>query len=333
MVAEERRRTWWQMQQVDMLISLVVGCVPMSLNVNWDTNMPANLEDSDVWPNTKTLPPDRPGLTSMSQVLYKYTIDQYIRTTAQRGAAWLTSAKVSMMEKDAWTEYIRKELVDNFLQYCEPVNPIHLYIQIGVQSFLLAAQRSAWQPLMANTRISDMSLGDRDNFLKNCTKTMDYYILVKTTPTLAHFRWYYEYYFASSALVYVIVEAHHRAATAEAVSLWAIINRVCELHPKLMALGSGLESSAIAHLIIRAWQQRQGYLKRQQTQDIEKPWCVAKLEAHVNARNPETVPDGQHASGDPIDPDLINFELIDWSAWEAGPAGQFLPAIRPEDKT
>ncbi|MCJ1382447.1 hypothetical protein MMC17_005560 [Xylographa soralifera] len=332
MVAEERRRTWWQMQQVEILIALVVGCVPISLNANWDTKMPANLEDSDISPNMRTLPADRPGLTSMSQVLYRYRAGQYVRTTAQKGSAWLTSANVSMMEKDALMEYIRKELVENFLQYCEPVNPMHLYIQIGVQSFLLAAQRSARQPLMANTRISDMSLGDRDDLLRICMKTMEYYILVQTTPAIAHFRWHYEYYFASSALVYVIIEAHHRAATAEAVSLWAIINRVCELHPKLMAAGSGLELSAIAHLIIRAWQQRQGYLETQQSQDIEKPWCVDKFEARVNARNTETVTDDQYASGGSVDPDLINFELIDWSAWEAGPAGQFLQAFRPEDE-
>lgn len=308
------------------------GCVPLSLDANWDTKMPANLEDSDISSNMRTLPPDRPGLSSMSQVLYRYTIGQNVRTAAQKGSAWLTSATVPMKEKDAIIECIRKELVDNFLQYCEPVNPMHLYIQISVQSFLLAAQRSARQPLMANTRISDMSMVDRDDFLKNCMKAMDYYILVQTTTAIAHFRWHYEYYFAPSALVYVIIEAHHRAATAEAVNLWATINRICEFQPKLMAAGSGLEMSAIAHLIIRAWQQRQGYLERQQRQDIEKPWCVDKLESHVNARNTESVPDGQHALRGSVDPDLINFELIDWSAWEAGPSVQFLQEIRPEDK-
>ena len=286
--------------------------------------MPANLEDSDISPTMESLPPDRPGLSSMGQVLFNYTIWKYIRTAAQKGSTFFSSANVSLMEKEAIMEYIRKELVDNFLQYCEPVNPMHIYIQIGVQSFLLSSQRSMRQPLVANTRISDIPLGDRNDLLRNCMKTMDYYILVNTTPAIACFRWHYEYYFAFTALVYLIIEAHHRAATAEAVSLWAIINKVCELHPRLMAAGSGLELSAIAHLIILAWQQRQRYLERQQSQDIEKPWCVDKLEAHVNTRNTETRPDGKHALDSSFDSDLINFELIDWSAWEAaGPAGQF----------
>ncbi|MCJ1285456.1 hypothetical protein MMC26_004796 [Xylographa opegraphella] len=324
MVAEERRRTWWQMQQVEVLIALVVGCGPMSVNANWDTKMPSNLEDSDITPTLATLPPNRPGLTGMSQVLHRYWVGYHIRDTARKGTAWFTSTNVSMIEKNDLMELLRKELVDKFLQHCEPVNPMHLYIQIGVQSFLLAAQRHARQPLMANIRISDMSLADRNEFLKNCMKTMDYYILVQTTPAIARFRWHYEFYFASSSFVYVIVEAHHRAATAEAVSLWATINRVCELHPRLMAAGPGLELSAITHLILRAWQQRQEYLEKQQSQNIEKPWCVAKLEAHVDARNAETVPAGQHDSDDSLDSDLLNFELIDWSAWEAGPAGRFL---------
>ena len=331
MIAEERRRTWWQMQQIEIVIALVVGCTPMSFNAKWDTKIPRNIEDSDISPNMTTLPADRQGLSGMSQVLYRYMIGRYIRTTAQKDSAWFTSANMSTTDKETLLEYIRKELVNNFLQYCEPVDPMHLYIQIGVQSFLLASQRMARLPLMASTRISDMSRIDRDDFLRNCMKTMDYYILVQTTPTIAQFRWHYEYYFTSSTLVYVIIEAHHRAATTEVESLWATINRVCELHPRFIAAGSGLELSAIAHLIIRAWQQRQEHLESQQSQNIEKPWCVAMLEAHVNARNTETVSNGQPASMESVDSDLMNFELIDWSAWEAEPAGEFFQPIRFED--
>ncbi|MCJ1309068.1 hypothetical protein MMC25_002723 [Agyrium rufum] len=322
-VAEERRRTWWQMQQVELFLTLVVGCAPLSVYANWDTKIPRNLEDSDFSPDMRTLPPNRPGLTSMSQVMQTYEILHYIQDLAQKGAAWFQSTNVSATGRDAIVEYIRKELVDKFLQYCELVNPMHLNIQIKVQSFLLAVQRSARQPLLVNTRISDMPKGDRDDFLKICTKTMDYYILAMITPSISQWRWHYQYYFASPALVYVIVEAHHRAATAEAAGLWTTINDVCELHPKLrnMRAGSDLELTAIARLITRAWQQRQTYLERQQVLEITKPSCVVKLEAHDHLEKIEM--DGQYTLDSSIASDPLDFELIDWSVWESGPAGQF----------
>ena len=118
-------------------------------------------------------------------------------------------------------------------------------------------------------------------------------------------------------VVYIVIEAHHRAATIEASTLWMLINKVCELHPTLTTALGRPEVFAIARLIVLAWQQRQDYLQQRQEQ-LEKPWCVNELEHGLKP------PSLDRSGSDSAVGDLgslgfdFDFDSIDWSYWETG---------------
>ena len=203
MRAEERRRIWWQMQHMEISISQLVGCISMTLSADWDVKLPANLEDGDIRPEMTALPPDRPGLTGMSHCLWRYYVLHLHRTMRApdqgSGATWVTSNHVLLAKNDSLSECYRRLLGEKFLQHCELVNPLHVHIQIGIQNYLLALQRGIRQPQIASARISEMPQSARDEFLKICTKCMDYYVLGETTPSIAHLRWHHESYFQWTA--------------------------------------------------------------------------------------------------------------------------------------
>jgi hypothetical protein len=317
MQAEERRRIWWQLQAVDISNSQLLGCVSMTLYAEWDANLPGNLEDSDITPDLATLPPERPGLTSMSHCMWRYQILYGHRSGRGKESVgtWLPNMNVSSARKAAFIERARQPLAEKFLQHCEPVNPLHVHIQIGIQNFLLAMHRGIYQPSFTGTKISEMSQSERDDFLKICVKCMDYYILAETTPSIANFRWHHESWFQWTALVYILIEVHHRAILPEAAELWVLINRVCELHPKLTTSINYPQVYAIARLIILAWQHRQEALQHGGG-GVEKPWCVSKLEEALGLNEPEQL---DHAAMLP-ELDGFDFEMIDWTFWETGRA-------------
>ena len=149
----------------------------------------------------ESLPSDRSGLTGMSHCLWRYYVLHLHRTLRgpNQSAVWLTSSRNVLTEKDAIMEQYRRPLAEKFLQYCEPLDPLHVHIQIGIQNFLLALQRGLHQPGTASARLSEMLRSDRDRFLKICIKCMDYYILAETTPSVAHLRWHHENYFQWTA--------------------------------------------------------------------------------------------------------------------------------------
>jgi len=114
-------------------------------------------------------------------------------------------------------------------------------------------------------------------------------------------------------VVYILIETYHRAATSEAVSLWKLVNRVCELHPRLSTATEYPEVYAVAHLVLRAWQHREEYLQAQQ-KDVEKPWCVMKFTSALSAPDESTF-NTTNGLDDLAD---FDFDLIDWSFWETG---------------
>lgn len=198
--AEERRRVWWQMQHMEIMISQLIGCLSMTLYADWDTKLPSNLEDGDFCSNFRTLPSDHRGLTSMSSCLWRYQILYQQRLSKnpdspQRDFTWLTSSSVSMTEKDAFIEQTASMLREKFIQHCELLNPLHVSIQIGINSFILVMKRLVHQPAVANIRISAIPQQEREDLLKNSIGCLEYYILAETTTSIAKFRWFNENFF------------------------------------------------------------------------------------------------------------------------------------------
>jgi hypothetical protein len=198
--SEERRRMWWQLQHMEIDIGRLIGTISMTIYADWDTKLPSNLEDRDFHPNIQTVPPARRSLTTISHCLWRYQILYMQRDTrkldgTKKALSWMLSPQVSLAEKDAMIDTCEKTLGEQFLQYCEPLNPLHVHIQISVRLFVLAARRMARQPALVNAKISEMSPHEREEFLRICTKCLDYYVLSETTESLWGFRWHSENYF------------------------------------------------------------------------------------------------------------------------------------------
>jgi hypothetical protein len=107
----------------------------------------------------------------------------------------MLSPHVPISEKDSTVDAIEKALGEQFLQHCEPLNPLHVHIQIGVRGFILMARRLARQPALINAKISQMSPHEREDLLRICIKCLDYYILSGTTESLRGYRWHNENHF------------------------------------------------------------------------------------------------------------------------------------------
>lgn len=197
--SEERRRMWWQLQDMEIAIGSLTGSITLTIYADWNTKLPKNLEDHDIRPDVQVLPPDRHGLTTMSHCLWRYQILYMQRSTrlpdgTRKNLLWLLSPHVPLSSKDAEIDITEQILGEKFLQHCEPVNPLHLHIQIGVRSFVLAARRVARQPALINARISEMSLREREDYLGLCMKSLEYYLLSVKTEALKSYQWHSDNY-------------------------------------------------------------------------------------------------------------------------------------------
>ncbi|GAB7354459.1 hypothetical protein MBLNU459_g4942t2 [Dothideomycetes sp. NU459] len=314
--SEERRRIWWQLQHMEIDMGQLIGTFSMMIYADWDTKMPSNLEDRDLHPNVQVLPPARRGLTNISHCLWRYQILNMQRDTMENGG-------------------------EQFLQHCEPLNPLHVHTQIGIRSFVLAARRMARQPALANVKLSDMSPREREDFLAICTKGFEYYVLSKTTDSLRGFQWHMENYFPWAAFVYIILEAHHRFGSDTVADLWSLIGKVYVCHPPLMAATSRPDIASIARMTLVAWQRRQARVPQHNQQRYNTdllneseppPWIqelsrkIAPVDADPKpapdapAREPMAAAAAAPATAShplPLEIDFdFDFDMIDWSFWD-----------------
>lgn len=198
--SEINRRIWWQIQMLEVTVTKLTGNVSMTIYGSWDAKIPSNLNDSDFHHGLKSLPATRTGLTSMSHCLWRFNILQVQRETQDaakftQGLGWLLSYDVPLQEKDAKLDMMEQIFRRKYLQYCEPLNPLHVYIQLGIYQLLLAARRSARQPALLNAKISTMSQHERDEFLQLSVKSCEYYIMSQTTESIKGYRWNNENFF------------------------------------------------------------------------------------------------------------------------------------------
>ena len=68
---ELRRRLWWQICTLDSRASEDQGTEPSIVDAAFDSKIPRNINDTDIWPGMKEPPEDRVGFTDMSFVLVR----------------------------------------------------------------------------------------------------------------------------------------------------------------------------------------------------------------------------------------------------------------------
>ncbi|KAG9502046.1 hypothetical protein J7337_007757 [Fusarium musae] len=133
---EERRRVWWQLQHLDLILSLKNNVTPLSFGTGWDVKLPLNIEDDDIDPSSTTPPKERTGLTSFSYALFTYWKMERQRKFRMTTASQATAIDTSLLGclADSVIDDLEAGLNENFLQYCDPINPLHTILQISARA-------------------------------------------------------------------------------------------------------------------------------------------------------------------------------------------------------
>jgi hypothetical protein len=125
---EMRRRLWWQIVHIDTRAAEVSGAGTALLNYTWNTKIPSNFNDGDLFPDMRTVPPERPGLTELSYLRIRCEMAEYYRKS--RGARVTDPLPFKDKAIDEFEQRIEKE----YLNYCDPSIPIHYMCIIMAKS-------------------------------------------------------------------------------------------------------------------------------------------------------------------------------------------------------
>lgn len=115
--AEMRRRLWWQIVVLDARTSEISGSGPGLLTYTWNTKLPMNLNDSDLFPDMRTLPAERPGLSEMTFMRLRCEVADFTQKSR--------SSQLTELAREGAISDFEQRIEKQYLSYCDPSIPLH----------------------------------------------------------------------------------------------------------------------------------------------------------------------------------------------------------------
>jgi hypothetical protein len=186
---EERRRLWWQLQHLELVLAFKRGVTSISFTAQCDAKLPLNIEDCHISVASKTMPKERCGLTTMSYTLLVYYVVDQQRNIRRKRPGQPSTIDQSVLGPltNAMIDDIEAGLNKKFLQYCDLIKPLDLLIQITARLHVcLLRSRSLHETRLDSNRLDKASHGQTFDTALQCLK---YCITGYSQPTLLPFRW------------------------------------------------------------------------------------------------------------------------------------------------
>ena len=155
---EMRRRLWWQIILIDKRVSELSGAGTSILTYTWNTKLPSNINDSELFPDMRDPPAERPGLTEMVFVRLRCEIAGFNQQSrALAGALTINDDAIDRFETRLEREY---------LTYVDPLVPLHFMSMMMVRSALYKMRMGLGHPYFNSARTNDLSQPEKDRLFQ-----------------------------------------------------------------------------------------------------------------------------------------------------------------------
>jgi hypothetical protein len=176
---ELKRRLWYHLIFLDLRAAEARGC--LSTVLQYDTRLPTNLNDSDIFPDMREYPKPRTGLTEMTAPLLRLEIARLgrrLQATGFRDTVLDPPAKRRLIEK------VQQDLNQKYLQYCQGAGPFYEYAAKAVSMIISRTNLVVFQD-----KIRAASQMDRDWLFDVCIRILEFYQELNGNSTCRRWTW------------------------------------------------------------------------------------------------------------------------------------------------
>lgn len=255
---EMRRRLWVHLAHMDFRTADVLGTRPSLDLSSADTKSPLNVEDEDLYPDMIELPPERNGITSITICLLRCEIMETLRTFRMQSgeARWeiLYRTDVTLAKKDSVIKHIKDVLETKYMRYCEPTNPLHVFVSIMIRSSICKMTLLAHSPRHFADKSVKVPQSERDIVSANATKLLEYVNLMRSGHHgLDKYLWQIGTSYLWNTMLYLLIELRHRKTGPDVDKSWVMIGDVFSKTPQLFEKSTRAVFSALGKWTVEVW--------------------------------------------------------------------------------
>ncbi|KAL2192627.1 fungal-specific transcription factor domain-containing protein [Corynascus similis CBS 632.67] len=272
---EMRRRLFWAVCVLDLRSAEDQGTDLSIVSGTFDTQLPLNINDSDISQDSTQLPEPREGTTDMTFSLIRYEICSLSRRlhTVSSGMtpACPSDAGKSLAEREALLNEVSNRVQKQLLR--DDSNAMFWVASIVTRVVVAKMTLVIYQPLLLPGSGDEvLSEEVRTRLLNAALDVFEYSHALNTDPRGRQWRWLFQTWIHWHALAYTLLEVSHRPWGPKAERLWAALN--LNFHSTDPA---EMEKLASHHAV---WMPlRKLYLKVKKHREVE----IARLQADPQA--------------------------------------------------
>lgn len=272
---EMRRRLFWAVCVLDLRSAEDQGTDLTVVDGTFDTQLPLNINDADISPESSCLPEPRQGTTDMAFSLIRYEICALSRrlhtVSTDMSLSSAPDAGKSLEEREGLLTEVYQRVKDRLLK--DSSNPM-FWVASNITRVIIAKMTLViYQPvLFPGPGNRNLSREVRTRLFNAALDVFEYSHILNTDPRCKQWRWMFQTWSHWHALAYTLVEASHRAWGPKAERAWNALN-LTFMSPN----PAELEKLASHHAV---WMPiRKLYLKVKKHREAE----VARLQADPQA--------------------------------------------------
>lgn len=161
----------------------------VSIFVNlFDTAAPRNLNDRDIYPGMKELPPDRTGATEMIFIALRCELGMFLR----RKMPTSVGSSTYVPNKDEDIDKFEQVLEQKYLRFCDALYPLHFLTSIVGRAALATIRLITHHPSQYADGGASMSVKEKHMLFSLSMRLIKYDQLIRATKVLNKYMWHVE---------------------------------------------------------------------------------------------------------------------------------------------
>lgn len=243
-VVEMRRRLWWSICVLESRACEDTGYDATIPYESVDTQLPLNVNDSDLFPAMKQLPQSRTGLTEMTFSVVRFESTKTFRhlQDVSMGSAGKDSKKTAaetLSEKVEAISAIRKRLREVYLDHLDISDPIAWYTITICQIVQSKMSLVTYHPYMRLAGPAELLHGVKDRLFEEATTAIECWLRLNEEESTIQWRWLCETYVQWYALAFLLSELCERTYGDAVDRAWKAVDGALRLGAKIHSCAYG----------------------------------------------------------------------------------------------
>jgi hypothetical protein len=224
--AEMRRRLWWCLMLYDSRMGEKADHKDPVLAPTWDCRLPANCNDSDLWPEMKEPPtPSRSRATEALFVVLRGEMADHMRNSS-----WFLDFSNPCLKPlakelpgNGSLDALYQNIERDYLRFCDTDNRLHFLSIHTTKLYVLRSRLFEHFARFLNTN-GQQSEAERDRGLQMALDYIDCDTLLTSSPLCQGYLWYLQSYFPFPAYMHTIQDLRRRPLNQLAERAWEVMH-------------------------------------------------------------------------------------------------------------